>query len=298
MRKIILTLVFFNLILKTFSQDFRITGQVNDSIGQSMPGAGISLLHFSDSALIKGTVTDLNGNFILNKVSPGKIFLKISFLGYNDLFIIKEIANQSLSLGKLYLQNKASTLNAVYITENTLPVQLKGDTTQFNADAFKTNRDASAEDLATKMPGITSQDGKIQAQGEDVKKVLIDGKPFMGDDPNAALKNLPAEIIEKIQVFDKKSDQSEFTGFNDGNTTKTINIITRPQFRNGTFGKAFGGYGTEELWKGGLNLNFFKDKRKLIILGNVNNINEQNFSTDDLLGTGRSSSRCCRSGHR
>ena len=298
MRKIILTLVFFNLIHNSFSQDFRITGQVNDSTGQSMPGAGISLIQSRDSAFIAGTVSDANGNFIFNNVSPGKIFLKISFLGYNDLYIKKEIANQSLNLGKLYLQNKASTLSAVNVTENILPVQLKGDTTQFNADAFKTNRDASAEDLATKMPGITSQDGKIQAQGEDVKKVLIDGKPFMGDDPNAALKNLPAEIIEKIQVFDKKSDQSEFTGFNDGNTTKTINIITRPQFRNGTFGKVFSGYGTEELWKGGLNLNFFKDKRKLIILGNVNNINEQNFSTDDLLGVIGSSANNRQQGQR
>ena len=298
MRKIILTLVFFNLIFNSFSQDFRITGQLNDSTGQSMPGAGISLFQSKDSVLITGTVSDATGNFIFNNLSPGKIFLKISFLGYNDLYIKKEIANQSLNLGKLYLQNKASTLSAINVTENILPVQLKGDTTQFNADAFKTNRDASAEDLATKMPGITSQDGKIQAQGEDVKKVLIDGKPFMGDDPNAALKNLPAEIIEKIQVFDKRSDQSEFTGFNDGNTTKTINIITRPQFRNGTFGKAFGGYGTEELWKGGLNLNFFKDKRKLIILGNVNNINEQNFSTDDLLGVIGTSANNRQQGHR
>ena len=109
MRKIILTLVFFNLIHNSFSQDFRITGQVTDSTGQSIPGAGISIIQSRDSALIAGTVSGANGNFILNNVSPGKIFLKISFLGYNDLYIKKEIANQSLNLGKLYLQNKAST---------------------------------------------------------------------------------------------------------------------------------------------------------------------------------------------
>jgi len=95
--------------------------------------------------------------------------------------------------------------------------------------------------ICSEDAGITSQDGKVQAQGEDVKRVLIDGKPYLGDDPNAALKNLPAEVIEKIQVFDKRSDQSEFTGFFDGNTTKTMNIITRPQFRNGTFGRVYGG---------------------------------------------------------
>ena len=284
MKKIFLTFIFLIVVLIAYSQDIQITGQVNDNTGQSLPGAGVTLLKPVDSILVAETISDVNGNFIFNNVHPGKILLKISFLGYNDLYIKKEITSQSLILGKIILQNKASTLNAVNITEKIPPVQLKGDTTQFNADAFKTNRDATAEDLTLKMPGITSQDGKVQAQGEEVKKVLIDGKPFLGDDPNAALKNLPAEIIEKIQVFDKKSDQSEFTGFNDGNTTKTINIVTRPQFRNGTFGRAFTGYGTEELWKGGFSLNFFKEKRKLTILGNTNNINEQNFSSDDLLG--------------
>src|SRR5205085_12440292 len=122
---------------------------------------------------------------------------------------------------------------------------MKGDTTQYNADAFKTSRDATSEDLVTKMPGITIQDGKVQAQGEDVKKVTVDGRPFFGDDPNSVLKNLPAEVIDKIQVFDKKSDQSQFTGFDDGNNTKTINIVTKPQFRNGTFGKVYGGYGMD-----------------------------------------------------
>ncbi len=284
MQKTVLTIIFLISVFTTKSQEFQITGKVTDNKGQTLPGAGIALLQPNDSVIVFGTVSDENGNFVFNMLPTGKFLLKISFLGYNDLYINKEITNQSLNLGTLSMKDNVSTLNEVNITEKIPPVQLKGDTTQYNADAFKTNRDATAEDLASKMPGITSQDGKIQAQGEDVKKILIDGKPFLGDDPNAALKNLPAEIIEKIQVFDKKSDQSEFTGFNDGNTTKTINIITRPQFRNGTFGKTYAGYGTEELWKGGFNLNFFKDKRKLILLGNSNNINEQNFSTDDLLG--------------
>ncbi len=284
MQKTILTILFLISVFTTKSQDFKITGKVTDNKGQTLPGAGIALLQPNDSVIVFGTVSDGNGDFVFNMLPTGKFLLKISFLGYNDLYINKEITNQSLNLGTLSMKDNVSTLNEVNITEKIPPVQLKGDTTQYNADAFKTNRDATAEDLTSKMPGITSQDGKIQAQGEDVKKILIDGKPFLGDDPNAALKNLPAEIIEKIQVFDKKSDQSEFTGFNDGNTTKTINIITRPQFRNGTFGKTYAGYGTEELWKGGFNLNFFKDKRKLILLGNSNNINEQNFSTDDLLG--------------
>src|SRR5204863_8119425 len=121
------------------------------------------------------------------------------------------------------------------------PSTQAGDTTQYNAKAFKTNPDANAEDLINKMPGITSQGGQVQAQGENVQQVLVDGKPLFGNDPNAALKNLPAEVIDKIQVFDKKSDQSQFTGFDDGNSQKTLNIITKSIFRNGQFGKVYGG---------------------------------------------------------
>ena len=112
------------------------------------------------------------------------------------------------------------------------PVVLKADTTEYNAGAFKTNKDANAEDLITKMPGITVQNGTVQAQGENVAKILVDGKEFFGSDPNAALKNLPAEIIEKIQVFDQQSDQAQFTGFDDGTSNKTINIITRLRTKN------------------------------------------------------------------
>ena len=158
------------------------------------------------------------------------------------------------------MKEKISSLKEVTVTERLPAAQLKGDTTIYNSDAYKTTKDATAEDLVTKMPGIKVEDGKVQAQGEDVKKVLIDGKPYLGDDPNAAFKSLPAEVIDKIQVYDKKSDQSEFTGFDDGNTSKTINIVTRPQFRNGIFGRAFGGYGTEEKWKSGLLETFSRTK--------------------------------------
>ncbi|MBZ0199730.1 MAG: outer membrane beta-barrel family protein, partial [Ignavibacteriaceae bacterium] len=150
-----------------------------------------------------------------------------------------------------------------------------------------------AEDLVKKMPGVVVQDGKVQVQGEEVKKVLVDGREFFGDDPNAVLKNLPAEVIEKIQVFDEQSEQSRFTGFDDGNTTKTLNIITRLRFRDGTFGKLSGGYGNEEKYYSGGNINYFNEDTRLSLLGQLNNINEQNFSSEDLLGvmSGGSSGR-------
>ncbi len=290
MNKFILFL--FLAPLLSFSQGAGLKGRITDNNSLPLPGATITILSLPDSAFISGAITDSVGNFIFNSLTSGKYLVKINYLGYKDRFITKAVQNTMEDLGRITLGESSTTLNQVNVQDKLTPVVQKGDTTQFNADAYKTNKDATTEDLVTKMPGVTMQDGKVQAQGEEVKKVLLDGKPYLGDDASAALKNLPAEVVDKIQVFDKKSDQAEFTGFDDGNSTKTINIVTRPQFRNGTFGRAYAGYGTDDLYKGGLSINFFKDKRKLTLLGNFNNINEQNFAVDDLLGViGTSSNR-------
>lgn len=275
--------------VKTNAQNYSVSGKITDKTNQPLIGAGITVLNMKDSSLMKGTVADVNGNFEIAGLQAGKLIIKFSFIGYRDLFLNKEIVNAPLLLGNVTLNEKAEDIGVVNVVGKLPPAQLKGDTTQYNAGAFKTNPDANAEDLVTKMPGITSQDGKVQAQGEDVKQVLVDGKPFFGDDPNAVLKNIPAELIDKIEVFDKKSDQAQFTGFDDGNTSKTLNIITKPQFRNGVFGRIYGGYGNDEnfeddKYRNGFAVNFFKDKRRFTILANSNNVNEQNFSTEDLLG--------------
>ncbi|MES2138536.1 MAG: TonB-dependent receptor [Bacteroidota bacterium] len=290
MKKLVLLFLFIIFpFLFIQAQDFTINGQLTDQSNQPIVFANVILLQPADSSLIKGATSDLEGNFKIENVHPGKFTLKISYIGYDDVFLNKEVTNESLSLGKLVLKEKATKLKEVTVVSAMTPVIQIGDTTQINAGAFKTNPDANAEDLVTKMPGITVLDGKVQAQGENVQKVLVDGKEFFGDDANAVLKNLPAEVIDKIQIFDKKSEQSQLTGFDDGNTSKTINIITKPQFKNGTFGKVFGGYGYEDKWKGGLNLNIFKNKERITILANTNNINDQNFSTEDLLGVVSSS---------
>jgi len=280
------------------AQNLTISGQITDQSKHALIGANVILLQLKDSSFIKGTITDLDGNFIIEGNKPGKKLIKISFIGYEDIFITKVLTNQSVSLGKLILKEKTTRLDEVKITSSIVQVQQKGDTTEVNAGAFKTNPDANAEDLVTKMPGITVQDGKVQAHGEDVQKVLVDGKDFFGEDANAVLKNLPAEVIDKIQIFDKKSDQSELTGFDDGNTAKTLNIVTKQKFRNGIFGKVNGGYGYEDKWKGGLSINFFKDKRRITILENSNNVNEQNFSSEDLLGVMSGNSGAGSSGRR
>jgi hypothetical protein len=140
------------------------------------------------------------------------------------------------------------------------------------------------------MPGITvDKSGTVTAQGDQVKKVTVDGKEFFGDDATAALKNLPAEIIDKIQVFDKLSDQAQFTGFDDGNSTKSINIVTKTGTRNGQFGRVYAGYGTDDRYAAGGNVSFFKGDRRVSLVGLFNNINQQNFGSEDLLGVTSSS---------
>ncbi|HRS53623.1 MAG TPA: outer membrane beta-barrel protein, partial [Bacteroidales bacterium] len=133
------------------------------------------------------------------------------------------------------------------------------------------------------MPGITSDGSTIKVHGEEVKKILVDGKDFFGDDPSATLKNLPADVVDKVQIFDKSSDQSQFTGFNEGDELKTLNIITKSDKRIGQFGRAYAGYGTDDKYNAGLILNHFDGDKRITILGMINNINQQNFNISDIM---------------
>jgi hypothetical protein len=197
----------------------------------------------------------------------------------------KEVMIRSdLDLGTLMLTEDTVAIGEVRVEGRIPQAEQVGDTTQYNAAAFKVTRDASAEQLVQKLPGVVVENGKVQAQGEDVKEVMVDGRPFFDRDPMAALRNLPAEVIDKIQVFDKQSEQAEFTGFEDGNTRKVMNIITRPGMHNGTFGRFYAGYGTDNRYMAGGNVNFFRDARRISLVGQTNNINRQNFSSEDLLG--------------
>src|SRR5436305_10186645 len=150
-------------------------------------------------------------------------------------------------------------LDAVQVVQEAAPVTLESDTVEYNAGSFKTKPNAVVEDLLKKLPGVqVDKDGKIKANGEEVKKVLVDGKQFFGNDPKTATKNLPADVVDKVQVFDKKSDQSQFTGFDDGNSEKTINLSLKPEKKNGAFGKIAAGAGNNERYQGNFNLNQFK----------------------------------------
>ena len=281
-----------------FPQSFSINGQVADlSTKKVLGNANVLLTQLSDSRVF-GMISDSQGRFSFNYLYPGKYLLTISYVGYKTYSNNTEIKSKSIDLSTILLSPVGVKLNTVNITAKAIPAVIKGDTSEYSAAAFKTNKDATAEDLLTKMPGITVQNGTVQAQGENVTQVLVDGKPFFGSDPNAALKNLPAGSIEKVQVYDQQSDQSKFTGFDDGNTTKTINFVTRFRHKPGTFGKFTGGYGNDSKYESGGSLNIFNGDQRITILAQLNNINQQNFSIGDILGVMSGSGRMYMLGNR
>ncbi len=285
-KQLLLFFIFLSFFtIRVDAQHQSVSGILLDKKDQStLIGADVVLLHPSDSSIYKGSVADVNGKFAIENVATGKFILKIFYIGYAEYYKNIEVTDAPYSAGTIFLEQKSNELKSVQIIEKLPTAIQKDDTTEFNAKAFKSHPDATAEDLVNKMPTITSQNGTVQAQGENVSQILVDGKPFFGGDPNTVLKNFPAEVIDKIQVFDQLSNQSQFTGFNDGNTTKTMNIITKPNMRNGTFGKVYGGYGDDGKYRAGGNINFFNGNRRFSIITQTNNINEQNFSSEDLLG--------------
>ena len=261
---------------------FPVTGRVLDATDQApLIGANVVLTQVPDSVR-RGAAADTAGRFTIAGVPAGRYVLSVSFLGYQTSRRVVQLTAQNRALGTLTLRAGITLKNVEVVGKTPAAVQ-KGDTTQFNANAFKTNPDATAQDLALKMPGITTQGGKLQAQGEDVQRVLVDGKEFFGSDPDAVMKNIPAEIIDKVEVFDRQSEQARFSGFNDGNTQKTINIVTKPQYRKGQFGRLVAGAGPARYRVSG-NVNSFDGDRRLSVLAQSNDVNEQNFAAADLLG--------------
>ncbi|MBX7093672.1 MAG: outer membrane beta-barrel protein [Flavobacteriales bacterium] len=290
-------MLLFSFITPVMAQEtYSVSGTVIDKIsGTPLPGANILLVHARDSSIRKGTITDGNGKFTIENVRRGRYILKASFIGYATLVKDSVFTFSDVNVGTLALDVASTELSDVTVEERIVRVEIKGDTTQFNAAAYKVNPDATAEDLVKKMPGVTQENGTMKVNGEDVKRVLVNGRPYFGDDPNAALKNLPANMVDKVQVFDQQSDQAAFTGFNDGSGTRTINIITNQAIGDGSFGKYYAAAGSNEemedlLYNAGFSLNYFKGNRKLSFVGMSNNINQQNFSTEDLLGINSSSS--------
>jgi len=269
-----------------FAQKFSIKGEVVDSLALPLPSATIMLLNLADSSLVNFTASDAKGLFEMKNVSGGNYQLKVTFVGFASFSkkISTPINSSVLDLGTLRLQPITKELDEIVILGEKSPVTVKRDTIEFNAGSFKVKANANVEDLLKRMPGIdVESDGTVKAQGEQVQRVTVDGREFFGRDPKLATRNLPADAIDKVQVFDKKSDQSLFTGIEDGQREKTINLELKEEKRNGAFGNIMGGAGTEDRFQAKANVNRFGKGRQLSFLGMGNNVNEQGFSMDEFM---------------
>ena len=257
-----------------------LNGKLVDSVGkQSLKDASISVLDPKDSTLEVFGLTLKDGTFTVKNITLGTYLVHISFQSYESVFkrITISQTNANINLGTIYLKIESDLLPGVTVTQ--APIVIRKDTIEYNAASFKTKPNAVAEDLLKKMPGIdVDKSGNITAQGESVKRVLVDGKRFFGDDPKMATRNLPPDVIDKVQVFDDLSDQSKFTGFDDGNRVKTINLTTRKDKRKGYFGKAVVSDGSDGKYDESANIHRFNGSQQISLIGQTNDVNKQNFT--------------------
>lgn len=274
-----------------------IHGKIVDAeSGEALTGAHV-ILKSLETGREMTMLSDAEGEFRFMMIQEGVYNLRISYVGFEEYNNSIAILNPRKDLGEIRLKKKPEEIEEVTVTEQIPLAVVREDTVEYLADAYKTTPDASAEDLVAKMPGIEVSQGSVKAQGETVEKVQVDGKPFFNNDPTLALRNLPAEIIEKIQIYEEQSEQSQFTGFDDGNTIRTMNLVTRRNMRNGQFGTISAGYGPDNAYAVGGNLNMFNAGRRISILGQSNNLNQQGFSMQDILGVmGSAGGRGMRSG--
>lgn len=268
------------------AQKFSIKGQVTDTLSSALPSTTVMLLNSKDSTLVNFGVSDLKGFFEIRNVNKGDYLLKVTFVGYASHLqrIVTPAEATAIDVGKIKMAPQTKELDAVVIQGEKNPVTVKKDTIEFNAGSFKTKTNANVEDLLKTMPGIEVEtDGTVRAQGEQVQRVTVDGREFFGRDPKLATRNLPADAVEKVQVFDRKSDNAQFTGIDDGQREKTINLELKEDKRNGAFGNLMAGYGTDDRFQATGSVNKFSKGQQLSFLGMGNNINEQGFSIGDFM---------------
>lgn len=266
------------------AQTRTISGTVIDQQSRSpLSRATVQLQTLSDSTTRK-SITDSAGRFNFTGLKRDSFLLSVSYVGYNPVSRIIAVDTADIQLSIATVTNATPDLATVIISTTISPVTQKGDTLQFNANQFKVNPDATSEDLVRKVPGITIENGEVKAQGETVRKVTLDGRELFGDDATAALRNLPAEVVDKIQILDRLSDQDRASGVITGETQKELNIVTKAGMRNGQYGRVYGGYGTNDRYSIGGNSTLLKENRRISLVGQSNNINQQNFSSQDLFG--------------
>ncbi len=276
-------LVVWPMILQ--SQAVFVSGDVLDEKGQGMGYATVALLNPSDSTLAFFAITGANGHFEIRNTKAGAYLLQVAYVGYKPFYRKVSIqSGKSSDFGAIIMKPAPVNLGEVEVTSDHIPLLIKKDTIEYNAAAFKTKPDAVVEDLLRKLPGVeVDRTGNIKAVGEDVRNVLVDGKEFFGNNPKVATRNVPADAVKKVQVYDKMSDESEFTGINDGTHEKTMNLVLKEDKKKALFGDVMAGAGTGQHYQGSAKAYRFTGSTQFAALAMVNNINQTGFSFSDYL---------------
>lgn len=279
----------------SFSQSFKVSGTLIDEETQvPLEAATVFMETIQDSTLITYTITDRNGKFVLEgKTSVRKARVNISFVGYESFQKEIDLNKSTQDIGNIPIAVSVASLDEVII-KSRAPVTIKKDTLEFNVASFKTKKDATIEDLLKELPGVeVDPDGKIKVNGKEVKNVMVNGKPFFGDDPTIATRNLTKEIIEKVQVMDTKTKAEAFTGETGDQDSKTINLTIKEENNKGVFGRVAAGGGTDNRFEYAGLFNYFDNDRRLSVLGGGNNTNSPGFSFGEIqkmFGGGRNMS--------
>lgn len=289
MKKIIYTIlliVFFAPSQLSNAQYVTIRGIVKDALdGEVLPRVSVRLLTAKDSTFVEGTSGDNEGKFSLKPVAHGSYIAQFSYLGYKTQYvnIRTERGKSRYNMGEIQMSTGDILLSEATVVGKAPEVVVKEDTVEFNADSYKTQPSAVVEDLLKRLPGVeVDETGKITANGKEVTKILLDGKEFFSDDPKVASKNIPVEMVQKLQVVDRKSDLARITGVDDGEEETVINLTIKPGMKQGWFGEIQGGYGYSQInphrYQGGAMVNYIKDDDQFTLIANSNNVNSMGFT--------------------
>lgn len=294
MKRATTVLLFLTIgIITTFAQNKIITvsGKIIDSSDKSpVVQAGVQLLHLPDSTYIAGSVTKSDGSFTLPKVKEGSYVLKLTYVGYKTKKMALKLSDSrpNYNVGSVSLAPDAVLLKEAVVVGQAPPATVKGDTIEYAASAYRVAQGAMLEDLVKKIPGVEiSTDGKITHNGKEIKKILVDGKEFFSDDPAVAMKNLPANMVDKVKAYDKKSDNSRYTGIEDGDDESVLDLSVKKGMKQGIIGNFLAGAGNKHRYELQGMLSNFKDDASKTLIASANNTNSQGFSEFGDSGAGR-----------
>ncbi len=257
-----------------------VKGTVADSFGETLPQATVRLLRADkDSTFVSAAASNLDGLFEFKGVKKGSYYIKASYIGYRDAVVPVKVSGADVTVDTIRLRESSIMLKEAVAIGVATPVKVMEDTIEYNASSYTTPPNAVVSDLLKRLPGVeVESDGSIKAQGQTVKKILIDGEEFFSDDPAVASKNIPVSMIKNAQVINRKSDLARMTGVDDGEDEMVINLTVKPGMKTGWFGQAEAGYGTDDTYKGSFIVNRFINSNQFTILGNANNVNDAGFT--------------------